>query len=122
MLQHRIDEPDTGPDHDEEDPDEDPSVMYRYRSVGTNTANLNTDSRTVEIVGTTATFSDTMPDNVGVGDALTYNNGSNQLAFIHGRISDTVYTVKDKDGRVPGPASALTAVNVYRSYTSRPGR
>ncbi len=90
----------------------------RYRSVGTTATDLNTTPRTVEISGTTATFSGAMPDNVGVGDVLTYNTGSNQLAFIAGRTSSSEYTVADKDGGTPAAASAGTAVGVYRAYTS----
>jgi hypothetical protein len=59
-----------------------------------------------------------MPTNVGVGDVLAYNNGSEQIAFIHGRSSATVFTVKDKDGGTPAAASAGTSVGVYRAYTS----
>ncbi|KPJ58178.1 MAG: hypothetical protein AMJ46_14545, partial [Latescibacteria bacterium DG_63] len=89
-----------------------------YRSVGTNASNLNTSNRTVTISGSTATFSGSMPDNVGVGDVLTYSAGGNQLAFIHGRTTSTVFTVKNKDGGTPAAAPAGTAVGVYRAYTS----
>jgi Purple acid Phosphatase, N-terminal domain/Fibronectin type III domain len=87
-----------------------------YRSVGpSNTSDLNTNSRTVEISGSTVTFSDSMPSNMGVGDVLKY--GGN-LAFVHGRTSDTVYTVKTSSGGTPTAASSGTSVNVYRAYTS----
>ncbi len=89
-----------------------------YRSVGTTATDLNTGSHTVEISGSTATFSGSMPDNIGVGDVLAYNNGSAQLAFIHGRSSATAFTVKDKNGETPAAASAGTSVGVYRAYTS----
>ena len=89
-----------------------------YRSVGTNSGNLNTAPETVEIIGTTATFSGAMPDNIGVGDSLSYNNGSDQLAFITGRSSFTVYTIANKDGGAPAATAAGTAVGVYRAYTS----
>ena len=75
-----------------------------YRSVGTTATNLTAGSPTLEITGTTATFSGPLPDNVGVGDVLTYNTGADQLAFIHGRTSSTVFTVKDKDGGTPTAA------------------
>ena len=88
-----------------------------YRSVGTTATDLNTSAHNVTISGTTATFAGTMPDNIGVGDALAYNNGSAQLAFITGRTSSTVYTVADKDGGTPAAASNV-AVGVFRSYTS----
>jgi hypothetical protein len=94
------------------------SLTTLYRSVGITAGNLNTDSRTVEISGSTATFSGDMPNHVGVGDVLAYNNGSNRIAFIHGRSSATVFTVKDKDGGTPAAAEALTSVGVYRAYTS----
>ena len=93
-------------------------AMKLYRSVGTTATDLNTSSRTVEISDTTATSSGSMPDNVGVGDVLVYNNGSNQIAFIHGRTSAKVFTVTNKDGGTPAAASAGTAVGVYRAYTS----
>ena len=87
-----------------------------YRSVGTTATNLNTGTETVEIVGATATFSGPMPDNIGVGDVLVYNSGGPRLAYIQGRTSSTVFTVED--GGVPTAASAGTAVEVYRAYTS----
>jgi uncharacterized delta-60 repeat protein len=89
-----------------------------YRSVGITATDLNTDSRTAEISGSTATFSGDMPANVGVGDVLVYNNGSDRIAFIHGRTSTTVFTVKDKDGGTPAAAAAGTSVGVFRAYTS----
>jgi len=89
-----------------------------YRSVGTTATNLNTGGRTVQIAGSTATFSGPMPDNVGVGDVLTYVSGGNQLAFIHGRTSSTEFTVQDKTGGTPIAASGGTAVGVYRAYNS----
>ncbi|MCK4985262.1 MAG: hypothetical protein KAS40_07075, partial [Desulfobacterales bacterium] len=94
------------------------AVTELYRSVGTTATDLNISSRTLEISGSTATFSGSMPDNIGVGDVLAYNNGSAQLAFIHGRTSATVFTVKDKNGDAPAAASAGTSVSVYRAYTS----
>jgi hypothetical protein len=94
-----------------------PSPPPLYRSVGTNGGNLNTGN-TVEISGTTATFSGPMPDNIGVGDVLQYNDGTWRLAFIYGRTSDTIYTVKSSTGDTPQAAPALTAVGVYRAYTS----
>ena len=90
-----------------------------YRSVGVTVTNLNTGSDTVSIVGTTATFSGSMPANVGVGDVLQYQVAAiYYLAFISGRISDTVYTVQSAAGGTPQAAVAGTAVGVYRAYTS----
>ena len=95
------------------------SVSSLYRSVGTNANNLNTDGRTVTISGTTATFSDSMPSTIGVGDVLQYQvAGAYYLAFIYGRTSDTVYTVKTANAGTPQAAAAGTSVSVYRAYTS----
>jgi hypothetical protein len=88
-----------------------------YRSVGTNGGDLNVGN-TVTISGGTATFSGPMPDNVGVGDVLQYDPGTGvTLAFIYGRTSSQVYTVRNKDGADP-VATPGTAVTVYRAYTS----
>ncbi len=90
-----------------------------YRSVGTNGTDLNTSARTVEVSGTTATFSGSMPANVGVGDVLQYQVAATwYVAVISGRTSNTVYTVKSASGATPQAAVAGTAVNVYRAYTS----
>jgi hypothetical protein len=90
-----------------------------YRSVGTNAANLNTGPETVEITGSTAIFSGSMPANVGVGDVLQYQVGVTwYLAFISGRASDIVYTVQSSTGGTPQAAAAGTTVGVYRAYTS----
>ena len=86
-----------------------------YRSVGTDNTDLNT-GKTVEIVGTTATFSASMPNEIGVGDVLQY--GSTNLAFISGRTSDQVYTVQSSTGGTPVATGAGTAVRVFRAYTS----
>ena len=86
-----------------------------YRSVGTDSANLNT-GQTVQIVGTTATFSASMPNKIGVGDVLEY--GSANLAFISGRTSDQVYTVHSSTGGTPVATGAGTPVSVFRAYTS----
>ncbi len=91
----------------------------RFRSVGTTTTSLNTGSRTVEISGNTATFSGSMPANVGVGDVLQYpTGGPYYLAVIHARVSDTVYSVYSTAGGTPQAAAAGTGVSVYRAYTS----
>lgn len=91
-----------------------------YRSVGpANTLDLNTNSRTVTISGTTATFSGAMPNNVGVGDVLQYQiDTTYYLAFISGRTSSTVFSVQSSTGGTPQAASEGQAVNVYRAYTS----
>ncbi|MCK5475193.1 MAG: fibronectin type III domain-containing protein, partial [Candidatus Pacebacteria bacterium] len=89
-----------------------------YRSVGNTSDNLNTNNRTVTISGTTATFSDTMPDNIGVGDVLQYQVSSTyHIAFISGRTSSTIYTIQSRDGTTP-PTTCITGttVNIYRAH------
>ena len=102
---------------------EESNVTFIYRSVGTDATELIDDADcTVEISGTTATFNSAaacvMPDNIGVGDVLQYQDGSYYLAFIHARISDKVFTVKSSTGGPPQAVSSGTAVGVYRAYTS----
>ena len=94
-----------------------PSATTHYRSVGITAADLNTSSRMVAISGWTATFDGSMPDNVGVGDALTYASGGNRLAFIVGRSSSTVFSITDKDGAQP-TATGNVNVGVYRAYNA----
>ena len=91
-----------------------------YRSVGTDTGNLNTGGETVTISGTTATFTGSMPAKIGVGDVLEYQDGGSnwRVAFIVGRTSDTVYSVTDATGATPVATVGSVAVNVYRAYTS----
>jgi len=96
----------------------DEGAIHLYRSVGTDSGNLNTAPETVTITSGTAVFDGAMPANIGVGDAITYVNGGNQLAFIHSRTNDTTYIVKDKDGGIPTNSTASQAANVYRSYNS----
>ena len=88
-----------------------------YRSVGTDSSDLNAAGPTVTITNNTATFASAVADTIGVGDAITYDDGSAHLAFIHGRTDDRTFTVQDKDGNAPAPASSLAA-EVRRAYTS----
>lgn len=96
-----------------------------YRSVGVGaTAPLATGaSNALTISGSTATFANALADNIGVGDAIQYdsdNNGTiDAIAFIHGRTSSTVYTVKSNAGTVPAASSAAdNDWSIYRAYTS----
>ena len=100
------------------------TVRPIYRSVGpgNTTALASSTGATLTISGSTATFSTAMPANMGVGDVIVYNaagtGDKNSLAFIHGRSSDTVYTVKDVNGRLASSTSASTNWQVFRAYTS----
>jgi len=90
-----------------------------FRSVGITATDLNTDTRTMEISGNHVVFNGAMPDKVGVGDVLQYDiTGTKYLAFIHERLTSTVYRVQDKDGGDPQVATAGQAVSVFRAYIS----
>lgn len=86
-----------------------------FRSVGITATDLG-GAETMQIVGSTMTTTAGLADNIGLGDAIPWNDGADQLAFIHGRTSSTVYTVKDKDGGTPTAASAGQAFGVFRCY------
>lgn len=94
-----------------------------YRSVGTNTGALATATGALTITGTTAAFATALPPNIGVGDVIEYDaNGDgirDSLAFIHGRLSATVYQIRDRAGATPPATLATTtAWAVYRAYAS----
>ncbi|MBF0384840.1 MAG: hypothetical protein HQL27_03115 [Candidatus Omnitrophica bacterium] len=96
------------------------AVLDIFRSVGTSTADLNAATgASVNITGTTATFSTGLATNVGVGDVLQYNPGSGlTVAFISGRTSATVFSVQSQNGGTPTAAGDGTAVNIYRAFNS----
>lgn len=95
-----------------------------YRSVGPgNTTALDTgtaDSNTISIGSGTATFNQAVPDNVGVGDVIQYDTTGDTtpdaIVFIHGRTSDTEYTVRDAAGAIPGDAGATQDWSIFRAY------
>jgi hypothetical protein len=89
-----------------------------YRSVGINPANLNTPNYTVEISGFLATFSGSLPDNIGLGDVIQYQDASvTYIAFIHGRTSASVFSVRSSTGLQAQPTTASSA-EIYRAFTS----
>jgi hypothetical protein len=67
-----------------------------------------------------ATFATALADNIGVGDVVIYNTGgtATATAFIHGRSSSTVYTVKTASGTLPTVVTADTSWSIYRAYTT----
>jgi hypothetical protein len=93
-----------------------------YRSVGpSNTAAVddhNTGADTIAIVGDQVTFSSPIVDIVGVGDVLVYDGGT-KFAFIHGRTSSTVYTLKKTNGITdPDIQTINNDWEIFRAYTS----
>jgi len=86
-----------------------------YRSVG-NVSTAISNSATVTISGSSATFSAAQPDNVGVGDVVQYgNSGAYQLAFITSRVSSTQYGVQAWNGTAPS-ATTTAPMNIYRAH------
>jgi hypothetical protein len=89
-----------------------------YYSVGISrltNADLKGGSPTVDIVSGTATFSAAQPDNIGVGDEITYNTSN--TAYITGRTSSTVYTVATATGGAPSVTGA-TVNSIRRAFGS----
>jgi hypothetical protein len=95
-----------------------------YRSVGpTVTALASGTSNGLTISGSTAIFDSGLANNIGVGDVIQYDSDDNgsidALAFIHGRTSSTVYTVKNKAGAAPTATQAKdNNWEIYRAYTT----
>jgi hypothetical protein len=83
------------------------------------------NSLTVSATTSLATFTNELPDNIGVGDVLQYdsnNNGSigagDTLAFITGRTDSRNFTVKTASGTAPVARSGDTYWSIFRAYTS----
>lgn len=92
-----------------------------YRSVQPGvTAAIGTGTGTLTISGSTATFSVSQPDSIGVGDAIQYDSDGNSsidaICFIHGRTSGTEYTVKNASGAAPTAVTGDEDWDVYRAY------
>ncbi|EKD25885.1 MAG: hypothetical protein ACD_79C01452G0001, partial [uncultured bacterium] len=87
-----------------------------YYSVGTSVANLNTNGATVTVTGGyTATFSAVLPDNIGVGDKLTYGGNT---AYIYKRNSGTVYLIQSATGGAATNIGAGTACTINRTFNT----
>ena len=99
-----------------------PTQIYRSVGPGSTTALATSGSNTMTINGSTVAFNSGLPDNVGVGDVIQYDDGGSatpdSLAFISGRISSTHYTVTDITGDVANFTSANTNWSLFRAYTS----
>ena len=97
-----------------------------FRSVGITATFLASGAgNALTISGSTATFGSGLPNNIGVGDVIKYdsdNSGtitvSDAIAFIHGRTSSQIYTVKDKGGATPTAVTGDTDWAIYRAYNS----
>lgn len=98
-----------------------------YRSVGpsaTDSLAAGT-SNSLTISGTTATFASALPNNIGVGDVLQYDDDADgdidaddSLVFIHGRTSSTQFTVKTASNGNPVAVTGDMDWRIFRAYTS----
>jgi len=104
-----------------------PANNFIYRSVGPDAASAlasgTSPDYTLSISGSTATFNDDIPENVGVGDAIEYDSDDNgsidAICFIHGRTDSRNYTVKNAAGGAPTATSTADGDwKLYRAYTS----
>lgn len=93
------------------------SNTFRSLQVNNTSAIATNASGTLTISGSTGTFSAALPDTIGVGDVITYSSDT-KTAFITGRTSSTVYTVKNASGGTPVSASADATWKIYRAYTT----
>jgi hypothetical protein len=92
-----------------------------FRSVGPNntTALATGTSNAMTISGATATFASALPNNVGVGDAIQFQNSSTwYIAFICGRTSSTSYCMQNVSGGQPTATASNTGWSIFRAYTS----
>jgi len=88
-----------------------------YYSVGTSTADLKTAANiSIDSTGT-ATFTAAQPNNIGVGDKIDYHT-TNTIAYITGRTSPTVYTVRTATGAIPPVVSGQTVNSIKRAFNT----
>ena len=87
-----------------------------YYSVGTSAADLKAGTPTVTITAGIATFSAAQPDNVGVGDQVTYNGAT--IAYISGRTSSTQYKLTTATGTTPANIAGATVNSIRRAFAS----
>ena len=102
-----------------------PTKIYRSVGPGNTTALATGEDNDMTISGSTATFDEPLPDRVGVGDAIQYDDDSDgdidandSIVFIHGRTSSTEYTVKTATGAEPTAVSDDNDWSIFRAYTS----
>jgi hypothetical protein len=101
-----------------------------YRSVapdadGTLEALTTGATNAMTIASSTATFATALAVNIGVGDAIQYDDdgdsdidASDSIVFISGRTDSTHFTVKTASGAIPTAVSADTDWSLFRAYTS----
>ncbi len=86
-----------------------------YYSVGANTEDLKSGLPLITISSGTASFSESQPDNIGVGDVVTYGLLNNKV-FICNRTSNTQYSVITAKGIIPSDISGSTVHSIKRAF------
>ena len=90
-----------------------------YRSVGVNSSVLASGSAANQLNITlyNAAFTQPLPLNVGVGDAIVYGGGS-YIAFITGRTDAKTFTIQSASGMQPSATGNDQSWQVFRAYIS----
>ena len=88
-----------------------------FYSVGTNSGDLKSGAPTITISSGTATLTVAQPNNIGVGDRISYDSPA-QRCYIIGRTSSTEFTVRTKIGGVPANVSGKTVNSIKRLFNS----
>lgn len=88
-----------------------------YYSVGQNTNDHKTDAPTLTISGGVGTFSVAQTaSNMGVGDKVTYN--TDQVAYISGKISTSLWTLETATGGTPDDVTGATVNSITHAFAS----
>ena len=87
-----------------------------YYSVGAFAGDLKSGAPTITVLGGRARFSLPQPDNIGLGDVITY--GAAGRAFITGRRSASEYFVAGPTGTPPADVSGVLVVSIRRAFAS----
>ena len=102
-----------------------PTKIYRSVGPGNTTALAIGADNDLTISGSTATFDEPLPNHIGVGDAIQYDDdsdgdidSSDSIVFIHGRTSATEYTVKTAAGAAPTAVTNDNDWSIFRAYIS----
>jgi len=101
-----------------------PMVKKIYRSVGPNATDVIAlgKNNPLNITDSIATFATSLPDIVGVGDAIQYDSNDDDLvdtiAFVQERLSSTQYVIQLADTLAAIPVRDDLDWSIYRAYTS----
>jgi pimeloyl-ACP methyl ester carboxylesterase len=101
-----------------------PMINKIYRSVGPNaTEAIATGvNNSLNIENTIAAFNTSLPDNIGVGDAIQYDSDHDgvvdAIAFIQERLSSTQYVLQQANAVAALPVNDDFNWSIYRAYTS----